>query len=117
MEFILLEIIKGSFIVLLIYFLSYIIEKNTGFKFLIWSIKRKQNQFMALGAANTAALIFFLINIIVLLYDLDTVEIKPKGYSFIKWLIIIIPLTIILRKIHLKLSLIDKDRNNFDFSD
>jgi hypothetical protein len=115
--FILQEVVKGSLIVLLIYIISFALEKITGLNLLIWNLRQKSNYNMAQGAANIAAIIYFIVNFIVLQVDLDLLEKKPQGYSFILWLIIILPITIIFRMLHLHLTPIEKDRDDFDFSE
>jgi hypothetical protein len=119
MKFILLEILKANIVVLIIYFLSFLIEKITPFRLLWWNLRHKKNKFMANGAANVAATVYFLVNIIVLFKDLRKYPYptNPEGYSFILWLCLVILLTILFRKFHFALTPIDPDRDNLDWSD
>ena len=117
MKFIIFEIIKGNLIVFFAYTISYLFEKITRIPFLWWNLRQKKNYVTANGAANLAAIFYFVVNIIVLFYDLSKIKNDPEGYSFSIWLIVIIPFTIGFRKLHFKLTPIDKDRDNFDFSE
>ena len=117
MKFIFIEIIKGNLVVLIAYIISYVIEKITKIPFLWWNLRQKKNYVTANGAANLGAIFYFVVNIIVLFNDLRGYLENPKGYSFIIWLVLIVPLTIAFRKLHFKLTPIDPDRDNFDFSD
>ena len=103
----------------IIYIISYLIEKISPLRLYLlwWNLRQKKNAFMAHGAANIAAIIYFVTNIIVLYKDLREFPTDPEGYSFYLWLIIIMPLTLGFRKIHLKITPIDPDRDNIDFSD
>ncbi len=117
MKFIIIEIIRGFIWVLIVYAISFFVEKITGLGFLIWNLRQKQNRLMAHGATNIAAIVYFIINLIVLHLDLQKLEFRPEGYSFIKWLLLIIPVTIIFSMIHFKLTPIDPGPDDFDFSD
>ena len=117
MKFILIEIVRGFIWVLIVYAISFIVEKVTGLGLLIWNLRQKKNRLMAHGAADIAAIVYFIINLIVLHLDMQKLETTPEGYSFIKWLLLVIPVTIIFRMIHFKLTPIDPDRDDFDFSD
>ena len=111
------SILKAQFIVILIIISSYIIESLTTFKLLIWNFKWKKNNKLATGAADINAILYFIICLGVFLYDKYIAESISEHYSFIDWLILIIPLTIIVRKLYFKYTVKDPDRGDFDFSD
>lgn len=117
MKFIIFEILKGNLIVLISYFISFIFEKITGFVLLWWNLRQRKNEWVAKGAALLAAIYYFVVNIIVLFNDLRKYSSDPEGYSFIKWFVIIIPLTIIFAKIHFKLTPIDPNKGDRDITD
>ncbi|MHB2154435.1 hypothetical protein ACX8XN_08550 [Calditrichota bacterium GD2] len=116
MKFIFFVILKGNIVVILSYLISFIIEKISGLALLWWNLRQKQNYNMARAASDIAAIFYFVINYIILYKELRLYPIDPEGYSFILWLIIIIPLTIGFRKLHLKLKPIDPNKDDFDIS-
>ena len=79
--------------------------------------KTKKNYYMANGAATLAAIFYFVVNLITLQVDLNKATSNPPGYSFFLWLIIILPLTILFRRLQFKFTPKDSDRDNFDFSE
>jgi hypothetical protein len=116
MQFILLEILRGIVATIIIYLLSYLIEKNSEWSLIFWMFNHKKNTFIAHGAANANALIFFIICLITLLIDLSSLQTRPDGYSFWIWLSIMLFVFIIYRKVYLVLQIktgkIDNNLNN-----
>ena len=90
MKFTILEIIKGNIIVLLSYIVSFLIEKTTQLHLLWWNLIHKQNEMNARGTAMLASIYYFIVNIIVLFYDLRKYPNDPDGYSFLLWFLMII---------------------------
>ena len=117
MKFIITTVLLSILLFLLLYGVSYFIEKVTNFKFLMWSLKREKGEFLARGAADISAIIFFIVNMIVLLVQLDLFNNKPEGYSFLVWLLIVLPLSILVRTIHLKLQNINPEIRESDYLD
>lgn len=117
MKFVLIEILRGTLATIIIYLLSYLIEKNSNWKLLIWSFKRKKNKLVAQGAANLDAILYFTICLFVLFFDLIRIPKLPEDFSFWNWLITMIILTIIFRQVYYKLQKIDPNRGNHDISD
>ena len=105
---------KGNLICLFVVFISYIIEINSNWKLLIHNFEYPKNLFIKTGAANFHALLYFFTNFIVLIRDLYKIDPNPVGYSFWKWLVIIIPLTIIVRMLYLKYTAFDPNRSDDD---
>ena len=112
------SLIFGNIAVLIIYLVSLFIEKISGFGLLIWNLRQIKNHGMARGAANIAGIMYFIVNFVVLqiVLDLDTSG-NIQDYSFYKWFIFALPLTVGFRFIHLKLTPIDNSRDDFDFQE
>ena len=72
---------------------------------------------MSEGSANINAILLFLICLGTLFFDLNGLESSPEGYAFWKWLIVMLPLTIVYRMIYFRLTPRDLDRDDYDFSD
>jgi len=84
-------IIQGIFLVGLIYFISFLIEKITGLRLLIDSLIWKKSLNRAIGAAGFHSIfIFFLPNLLV-----SIIVNKPDDFTIWLWFIFIMPLTII----------------------
>ncbi len=105
MNFIWIEILRGSIATVIIYFLSYLIEKNSNWDLLFWIFKHKKNDFIARGAANINAVIFFLMCLIILVVDLSNLKEIPSGYSFWIWFMMMIIICIIYRKVYYVLQI------------
>jgi len=116
MKYILIEILQGHLVIAVVVLISYVIELLTPIKLLIWMFKMPKNDDMAQGAANFHAFLYFIVCLGTLLYDRYTLDVLPPGYSFWKWLIIIVPLTVIFRMVYYKLTSIDPGRDDQDFS-
>jgi len=116
LQFIWVEIFKGSIATVIIYLLSYLIEKNSRWDLLIWGFQHKKNDFIAQGAANANAALFFLVCLITLVIDLSNLKEIPQDYSFWTWFIIMIIICIIYRKAYYilqkKLDKIDNTLSN-----
>lgn len=114
MKYILSLILEAHLYIVCIILASYIIEKTTNLKLLIDSFKWKKSDYMAKGGADFYAFLYFVISLMVLLYHVYSKKDAPEDYAFWKWLIIMLPLTILLRilyyncqqKIHLKKAFI-----------
>jgi hypothetical protein len=118
MEYSIYIIIKGTLFVTLIYLGSYIIEKVTGLRLLIDSFKWEKSKNNAEGAAGwNGIFVFFLTNLIILLYDLSQHSEPPLSYSIWKWLLIIIPLTILFSIVFYRFTNKDSNREDNDYSD
>ena len=117
MQFILSTILAGNVMVVLVYFLSFLIERNTDLGLLIWGFTQRRNKNMVHGFSNVAAILYFFINLIILQISLAFVDHIPEDYSFAKWFFLLLPLLIIFRMIHFELTPIDPDRDDYDFSD
>ena len=105
MQFILLEILRGTLATIVIYLLSYLIEKNSDWSLIYWMFNHKKNTFIAHGTANANALIFFIICLVTLLIDLSSLQTIPDGYSFWIWLSLMLFVFIIYRKLYLVLQI------------
>ena len=97
------SILKAQGVVFIIIVLSYIIESLTNFKLIIWNFKWKKNNKLATGAADVNAALYFIICFIVFLYDKYKVDSISENYSYIDWFILIIPITVIVRKLYYKI--------------
>lgn len=76
---------------------SYVFEKMFGFKLLIDNFNWKKSDYQAAGSSDVLSLLYFVVSLIVLLYNVYGRKSAPADYAFWKWLIIIIPLTVLFR--------------------
>ena len=110
-------ILKAHIVVLFIIIVSYIIESISEFKLLIWGFKHKKNLNLAEGAANVNAILYFIICLLTLLYDRFYLKNNAVDFSFLTWLLIMIPFVVIFRHLYLKFQHIDPERGDHDISD
>ncbi|MHB2154436.1 hypothetical protein ACX8XN_08555 [Calditrichota bacterium GD2] len=116
MKFIIYEILKGNLIIFILYFTSFIFRKVPFLNFFWFFLRQKQSHKMAFGASLVAATFYFIVNIMVLFRDLRYYPTDPDGYSFFRWLIIILPLTVLFKKLHFWLTPKVTNKDEHDLS-
>ncbi len=81
---------------LLITIVSYIIEKITGLILIVTLFSEpKKNRDEAEGNTGLFTILYFTFLLLFLLYNIYIAKNAPDTYTFWKWLVIVIPLTII----------------------
>jgi len=113
MKYVLKIILDTHLLMLLIVLISYIIEKITWFKLLIFDFTWKKSEYMATGSANLISIMYFILSLIVLLFNVYILRNSPEDYRFWKWLIIMFPLSIIVRFLYYHLQAKDKTKKGF----
>jgi len=106
-------IIEAHIYMLVITLISYILERIFKLKLLIHDFKWKKSDSMARGSANILALLYFLISLFVLIYNVYWKKTVSESYTFWKWLIIMIPLTILFRICYYKFQGRDPTKKGF----
>ena len=100
MTYVLIIIVKTHCYLLLLLVLSALIEYSTRFKLLVRMFLWKKNEYAAGGASDFHAVLYFIFSLMVLLYNVYIKKNAPADYSLWKWLIIMIPLTIIFHRLY-----------------
>ena len=109
-----LSLLLGShFYLLLVILFVFIIEKITGNSILVFWFLYKKDLKTAIGTADREALLYFLYNNGYVIYKVYIKGNFSGEFNFIIWLIIIIVLTVIVRKLYFKYQGIDKDKPDF----
>jgi hypothetical protein len=108
-------LLKSHLLLIIIVLISQVIEKNTKWKLLIYEFKYPKNIKSARGSADFHSIIYFVFCLCVLLFSLYNNENIPDSYAFWKWLLIVIPLTILFNKIYYKFTAKDPKRADDDF--
>ena len=113
---ILFSILKAQLITIGIIVASYLIEKITGLKLLIdhYTWKKSPHNVEVLSTGDSAY--YFIVNLIVFIYDIYSDRIEFKLYNIILWLVLAIFLTIGFYRVHKKYQRIDFFKNDNDYS-
>lgn len=82
-------------------------------KLLLHDFTWKKSEYMAKGSADLLASLYFIVSLLVLLYNVYIKNNAPENYAFWKWLIIMLPLTIIFRIIYYKFTGKDFSKKGF----
>ncbi len=116
MKFVIHTIIHAHVVILIIISVSYILEKLTPWKSIIYIFKRPKNFKKATAAADFHTGLYFIICLLTLLYDFYKKRAYiPDDYKFWKWLVIMIPLVVIFQKLYYKFTAKDPDRADDDW--
>jgi len=107
---------KAHTIAILIIFISYIIEKTTKFKLLIYNYNWEKSLRNADAAATRDSGNYLIINFLVFVYDIYMGNIGLNIINIIIWLIIISILTKTFYRIHLKYQAVDIKKSDDDYS-
>lgn len=108
-------ILKAQLIVLVIVLFSYVIERNTDWKLFFDIFKYPKNLKAATGNADLHAAVYFIVCLITLIHHIYSIDYDPAGYSFWKWLVLMVPLTVIFQKLYYKYTAKDPKRADDDW--
>ncbi len=98
MRFVLFLILEAHLYIICIILVSYVIERVTGLKLIIDAFfDEEKEEDIANGAASFNSIGYFTISLIVFLYHLYIKKTELGANAFWKWLLIMLPLTIIFR--------------------
>jgi len=117
MEFVFISILNGHIIIGIVILVSYIIEKISNWKLLFDAFLLPKSNRTARAGADFHTLLYFLINLVVHVIELMRFDNVPENYSFWKWLIVMVLLSIGFQKLYFKLTVKNPNRSDFDFSD
>lgn len=115
MKYILFLILEAHLYIVCIILASYVIEKITNLKLLIDDFKWEKSEYMAKGSAGLFSTLYFLISLAVLLFHVHGKKDAPEDYAFWKWLIIMIPLTVIFRILYYKFQAKDPNKEGVHY--
>ncbi len=113
---ILIVIGKANLLVLVLIFLSYILEKTTGIRIVIDNYKWKKSPRNAFDASNRDSFIYFVVNLLWFIYYIKKDEIGFTFINIVLWTIIIFFLTKVFFRFHHKYQAIDPNKADDDFS-
>lgn len=113
MRYVVMIIIEAHLYMIVILLVSYILEKMFKIRLLIDSFRWKKSDYLAGGAADFYSLLYFLFSLLFLLFDLYVRKTVSENYTFWKWLIIMIPLTILFRICYFKFQGRDPTKKGF----
>jgi hypothetical protein len=106
-------LIKSHFYITIIVLVVYAIERITGKLILYQWFKYKKDIKSAEGSADREALLYFLFNLGFSIYKAYIKKDILEDFSLVIWLLIIIPLAIIFRKLYHKYQGVDPSMPDF----
>lgn len=106
-------ILKAQGYVLIIIFLSFVIEKITILKLLIHDFFWEKSDDMAAGSANIISIGYFFVSLFVMIYNVYVKKNAHPEFSFWIWLLIMIPLTVLVRFLYYHLQARDPTKKGF----
>lgn len=110
MNFTISIILEAHIYMILVVLFSFIVERLFGFKLLIDDFTWKKSDRMALASANIAAIFYFIISLGTLVYNVYARGNAPEDYSFWQWLLIVLPLTVLVRMAYYRLQARDPSK-------
>ena len=115
MKYVLYIILKAHIYMIYIVVSSFVLEEITRhrLKLLIYNFKWKKSKEMARGTADFLSSLYFIFSLIFLLYDVYIKKNAPEDYNFWKWLVIMIPLTILFNLLYYKFQAKDPTKKGF----
>ena len=113
MNYLISLVVKTHFYLLVIVLVSFVVERLTNLKLLIHDFNWKKSDFMAGGSADLLSVIYFLIGLGVLLYDAYYKGNAPESFRFWHWLVIMLPLTVLVRFAYYHLQARDPKKKGF----
>lgn len=93
----------------------YIIERWKGKFILVRWFRYKKDMKSAIGSADREALLYFLFNLGFAIYKTYITHVTPEKFSIFKWILIIVPLSILFRKLYFKYQGIDQTKKDYEF--
>lgn len=117
MKYVIWVIIRSHVYILFIFLGSCIFEILTKrkLKLILDDLTWKKSKEMASGSADVFASLYFVISLLVLLYNVYIKHNAPTDYRFWKWLVIMVPLTVIFRKLYYKLQAKDPKKKGVHY--
>jgi hypothetical protein len=113
---IILSILKANVLTSLIVFVLYLIEINSDFKFFVKQFKWKKSVRNAEIHRNRDQVSYFILAIIVYIYDIYNNNLEFTFISFVIWVAILITLSTIFGKIYDKYQGVEPNKADDDFS-
>ena len=113
MYYVISLVVKTQLYVIGVVLISFLLEKITPFKLLVYDFTWKKSHLMATGAANNMAILYFLIGLGVLVYDAYYKGNAPESFRFWHWLVIMLPLTVLVRFAYYHLQARDPKKKGF----
>jgi len=98
---------------LAIILIVYIIEVITGMLLIIRWFRYKKDPKTAIGAADMQAVLYFLFNIGYAVYKVY-IKHEISGFNFLIWLVIVLVLSIIVRKLYFKYQGVDPTKPDYE---
>ena len=114
---ILITIGKSHLFILILLMIIFLIERMTKLKLVFDSFKWKKSPLNAKAASTRDAGNYFIINLIVFVYDIYNNYVPFNLINCVIWLIILIILTKVFYRIHIKYQAVDPNKADDDYSD
>lgn len=106
-------LLKSHLCLLILIVITYLIEVITGKLLLVRWFKYKKDLKSAEGTADREAFLYFMFNIVYVIYKAYIKNDISHGFSFIIWLLIITVLSIVVRKLYFKYQGIDPSKPDY----
>ena len=113
---IIFSLLKAQFVVIVIILISYIIESNTSLRLLIWQFKWEKNKKQAEANRSGSSFLYFLVLLIVYIYDFSTDYLVFNIVNSIIWIPIAISLSYLFGKIYNEYQGFDPNKADDDFT-
>ena len=103
MEYVFKLMIRAHIYLILIILISYVVERITGLILLVKAFSQeKKDKEQAVGVTDLFTFLYSIYLLFFLVYDVYIAKNAKEGFAFWKWLIVVIPLTILFWKFYHK---------------